>query len=70
MIFQVNANFYIKGDSNPVGVDVVCNHGFTWVKVIARKPQALHIVWTGEVVSIIWWLSGLWNTVYYRKDVV
>ena len=29
-------------------VDVVCNHGYTWVKVIARKPQALHLIWAGE----------------------
>lgn len=29
-------------------VDIVCNHGLTWVKVIARKAQALHLVWAGK----------------------
>lgn len=29
-------------------VDVVCGHGLAWVKVIARKAQALHLVWAGQ----------------------
>ncbi|XP_023932078.1 UPF0415 protein C7orf25 homolog isoform X2 [Lingula anatina] len=29
-------------------VDVVCEHGNKWVKVIARKAQALHLTWTGD----------------------
>ena len=29
-------------------VDVICNHGNTWVKVVARKAQAMHLVWAGK----------------------
>ena len=29
-------------------VDVICNHGNTWVKVVARKAQATHLVWAGN----------------------
>ncbi|XP_067948509.1 UPF0415 protein C7orf25 homolog [Watersipora subatra] len=29
-------------------VDVVCNGGRTWKKVIARNPQSLHLIWAGQ----------------------
>ncbi|CAI9728074.1 Hypothetical predicted protein [Octopus vulgaris] len=29
-------------------VDVVCGHGLIWLKVIARKAQALHLIWAGR----------------------
>ena len=29
-------------------VDVVADQGRSWVKVVARKGQALHLVWAGE----------------------
>lgn len=29
-------------------VDVVCNSGKTWKKVIARNPQSLHLIWAGK----------------------
>ena len=29
-------------------VDVVCNGERTWKKVIARNPQALHLIWAGK----------------------
>jgi hypothetical protein len=29
-------------------VDVVAAHGKMWVKVIARKAQALHRIWAGK----------------------
>ena len=29
-------------------VDVVCNQGYSWVKVIARNAQALHLRWAGQ----------------------
>ena len=28
-------------------IDVICNGGFTWVKVVARNSQALHLSWQG-----------------------
>ena len=34
--------------THPLFVDLICNHGYTWVKVIARKAQALHFVWAGK----------------------
>lgn len=29
-------------------VDVVCNGGKTWKKVVARNPQSLHLIWAGR----------------------
>ena len=29
-------------------VDVVCDGGKTWKKVIARNPQSLHLIWAGQ----------------------
>ncbi|KAI0231889.1 hypothetical protein LSAT2_017770 [Lamellibrachia satsuma] len=31
----------------PLIVDVICNRGNKWVKVVARKAQAVHLVWAG-----------------------
>ena len=31
----------------PLIVDVIINHGNKWVKVVARKAQAVHLVWAG-----------------------
>lgn len=33
---------------DPLHVDVVAGQGHIWVKVVARKAQALHLVWAGE----------------------
>ncbi|XP_076460529.1 uncharacterized protein LOC143293511 [Babylonia areolata] len=33
---------------NSLEVDVVALHGRAWVKVVARKGQALHLVWAGQ----------------------
>ena len=41
---------------HPLLVDLVCNQGYTWVKVVARKAQAIHLVWAGE-----WTLSLIAN---------
>ena len=40
--------FQSPGHEHPLVVDVICNHGYTWVKVIARKAQALHLIWAGK----------------------
>ena len=32
----------------PIVVDIICNHGYTWVKVVARKAEALHRIWAGK----------------------
>ena len=29
-------------------VDVICDNGKTWKKVIARNPQSLHLIWAGK----------------------
>ncbi|XP_052826354.1 UPF0415 protein C7orf25 homolog isoform X2 [Octopus bimaculoides] len=34
--------------SRSLMVDVVCGHGLIWLKVIARKAQALHLIWAGR----------------------
>jgi hypothetical protein len=47
-VCQVLQPFQCPGYEHPLVVDVVCNHGYTWVKVIARKAQALHLIWAGE----------------------
>ena len=47
-VSQVLQPFQCPGHEHPLVVDVVCNHGYTWVKVIARKAQALHLIWAGE----------------------
>lgn len=31
-----------------ITVDVVCDGGKTWKKVIARNPQSLHLIWAGK----------------------
>lgn len=31
-----------------VTVDVVCDGGKTWKKVVARNPQSLHLIWAGR----------------------
>lgn len=31
-----------------VTVDIICNKGSSWVKVIARNAQALHLIWAGR----------------------
>ena len=33
-------------------VDVICNHGNAWVKVVARKAQATHLVWAGKTLKL------------------
>ena len=40
--------FHCPGYEHPLVVDVICNNGYSWVKVIARKAQALHLIWAGE----------------------
>ena len=32
---------------NVLYVDIVCDNGYTWVKVIARNAQSLHLIWAG-----------------------
>ncbi|XP_033761926.1 uncharacterized protein LOC117343602 [Pecten maximus] len=34
--------------TNNLHVDIVAGQGQVWVKVIARKAQALHLIWAGE----------------------
>ena len=46
-VTQVLQPFPCPGQDVPLTVDVVCNHGYTWVKVVARNAQALHLTWAG-----------------------
>jgi len=31
-----------------ITVDIICNQGNSWVKVVARNAQALHLIWAGR----------------------
>ena len=46
-VVQILSPFAMDGRSENLVVDVVANQGQTWVKVIARKAQALHLIWAG-----------------------
>lgn len=39
--------FSCPGRTDPLHVDVVAYHGHVWVKIVARKAQALHLIWAG-----------------------
>ena len=45
-VTAVLKRFHSPGGAS-VEVDVICNEGYTWVKVVARKAEALHRVWAG-----------------------
>ena len=38
-------------------VDVVGHKGRSWVKVTARKAEALHRIWEGECVHCVRWME-------------
>jgi hypothetical protein len=40
--------FSMPGRADSMVVDVVAAHGKMWIKVIARKAQALHLIWAGK----------------------
>jgi len=46
-VIQILQAFHLPTRTEPLHVDVVGGQGHVWVKVIARKCQALHQVWTG-----------------------
>ncbi len=50
-VYNVLQPFHCQLVPYPLVVDVVANHGATWVKVIARKAQALHLIWAGKYIS-------------------
>ena len=37
-----------RGRKQHVLVDIVCNHGYSWIKVIGRNAQGLHLTWLGN----------------------
>ncbi|XP_062578859.1 UPF0415 protein C7orf25 homolog [Saccostrea cucullata] len=47
-VVQILCPFSMDGRTENLVVDVVANQGHTWVKVIARKAQALHLIWAGR----------------------
>ncbi|XP_061185667.1 UPF0415 protein C7orf25 homolog [Saccostrea echinata] len=47
-VVQILCPFSMTGRTENLVVDVVANQGHTWVKVIARKAQALHLIWAGR----------------------
>ncbi|XP_056007687.1 UPF0415 protein C7orf25 homolog isoform X4 [Ostrea edulis] len=47
-VTQILSPFSLEGRTENLVVDVVANQGYTWIKVIARKAQALHLVWAGR----------------------
>lgn len=46
-VVQVLQPFAMPARTDSLIVDVVAGGGHVWVKVIARKAQALHLVWAG-----------------------
>lgn len=38
---------YSNEDRESLTIDLICNEGYAWVKVIARQAQALHLVYAG-----------------------
>lgn len=48
-VTQILQAFRCPGRTENLHVDVVGEHGRLWVKVIARKGQALHLIWAGKV---------------------
>ncbi|ESO86314.1 hypothetical protein LOTGIDRAFT_176014 [Lottia gigantea] len=47
-VIQVLQPFTSPNKSYSLLVDVVAGQGHMWVKVVARKAQALHLVWAGK----------------------
>ncbi|XP_059155669.1 UPF0415 protein C7orf25 homolog [Physella acuta] len=47
-VVQILQPFTLPTRPDNLVVDVVCGQGHIWVKVIARKSQALHLVWSGQ----------------------
>lgn len=39
--------------TEPLHVDVVAGQGQIWVKVVARKAQALHLIWAGKYTCAV-----------------
>lgn len=50
-LVEVLKPFPCPTSAHPLVVDLICNQGYTWVKVVARKAQALHFVWAGELFT-------------------
>lgn len=50
-VVQILSPFSMEGRTENLVVDVVANQGHTWVKVIARKAQALHLIWAGTLTD-------------------
>ncbi|BFZ01152.1 hypothetical protein BsWGS_04191 [Bradybaena similaris] len=47
-VVQVLQPFVVAGRADCLVVDVVAAQGHAWVKVVARKAQALHLIWAGQ----------------------
>lgn len=59
----------MEGRTDNLVVDVVANQGHTWVKVIARKAQALHLIWAGTLtdLSLKQFMSNVFIAQYINK---
>jgi len=49
-VSAVLQNFYYESDSGTehLIVDAVVTNGYKWIKIVARKPLAVHTIWQGE----------------------
>ena len=47
-VTQILQAFRCPNRTESLHVDVVAGQGHLWVKVIARKGQALHLIWAGN----------------------
>ena len=45
-------------------VDIVCDNGYTWVKVIARNAQSLHLIWAGIILFNILRFQAILNFLF------
>ena len=51
-VTQILQAFRCPGRVESLHVDVVAGQGRLWVKVIARKAQALHLIWAGNTICL------------------
>lgn len=47
-VVKILSPFSTKDRTDSLIVDVVAQNGLLWMKVIARKAQALHLIWAGK----------------------
>jgi len=62
-VTHVLRHFATSGSDDGVVVDVICNYGQTWIKIIARNSKALNYDIAGEYDAIVYKKSRRCNPV-------